>query len=248
MEEFIQKFLSCRNLENYKDLLIENFPIIYVNLNNQIKKLLIYRFKNNNITNYIVIGIFDENFVFDKDQFSGWLKSLNFLIHYNLKEGVTGEYLRQLEFFKNNFYFSRLKFTQEGFDIINNKQLFIPTGNVQRTVIVPFKLENGNLIFDSSCYFDPTYKVLNGDFFHNYSGYEERYFLNKKELETMGYYDVLDFAKVNLSRLISVTGIEDLKHISTDLKDKQDQMLLLQSLDFAITHCNQEIIEEKVIK
>lgn len=247
MEEFIQKYLSCRNLENYEDL-IDGFPIIYVKLNNQMKRLLIYRFVNNKMPNYIVIGKYDENFIFDKDQFSEWLKSLNFLIHYNLKEGFTEEYLRQLEIFKNSFYFSRLKFTQEGFDIINNKQLFIPTGNIQRTVIVNIKLENGDLIFDNSCYFDPTNKVLSGDFFHNYSEYEKKYFLNKKELETMGYYDVLDFAKANLNRLISSTGIENLKNISKDLNIKQNQMFLLQSLDFAIAQCNEEIIEEKVIK
>ena len=100
MEEFIQKYLNCRNLENYEDL-IDGFPIIYVKLNNQMKRLLIYRFVNNKMPNYIVIGKYDENFIFDKDQFSEWLKSLNFLIHYNLKEGFTEEYLRQ-EF--NNYF------------------------------------------------------------------------------------------------------------------------------------------------
>ena len=64
----------------------------------------------------------------------------------------------------------------------------------------------------------------------------------------MGYYDVLDFAKANLNRLISSTGIENLKNISKDLNIKQNQMFLLQSLDFAIAQCNEEIIEEKVIK
>lgn len=244
MEEFIQKYLGCKNLQNYSNL-INSFPIIYVNLHNQMKRLLIYRFINNKIPNYIVIGKYDENFIFDKEHFSEWLNSLNFLIHYDLKSGITNDYLIELEKFKNSFYFYKLKFTQEGFDIINNKQLFIPTGNIQRTVKVHIKLQDNDLIFDNNCYFDSTDKVLSGDFFHDYSEYEKKYFLNKKELETMRYYDVLDFAKINLNRLINSTNIEYLKKLSNDPLTKQDQIFLLQALDFAISQGNEEIANNK---
>lgn len=242
MEEFIQKYLSCRNLENYGDL-INSFLIIYVKLNNQMKKLLIYRFVNNRIPNYVVIGKYDEDFKFDKERFFEWLDNLNYLIHYNLKSGITKEYILRLQNFKNSIYFSSLKFTQEGFDIVNNKQLFIPTGNIQRTVIVNIKIENNDLMFDNGCYFDPTNKVLMGDFFQDYSEYENKYFLNQKEMSTMGYYDVLDYAKLNMWRIAHVTNNETLREMISENVDlnsnKQNQTFLLQALDYAISKENE---------
>lgn len=250
MEDFIQKYLSCRNIENYGDL-INCFPIIYVKLNNQMKRLLIYHFTNNRIPNYIVIGKYDENFVFDKEDFIGWLENLNFLIHFNLKSGITKEYIYRLQNFKNSIYFSKLKFTQEGFDIVNNKHLFIPTGNIQRTVIVNIKVENDGLVFSNRCYFDSTNKFLLGDFFQNYSEYEKKYFLNQKEMTVMGYYDVLDFAKLNMWRIADATNNGNLKKMIQNNADlvtnKQNQIFLLQVLDFAISQETENSKQEKLL-
>ena len=176
---------------------------------------------------------------------------LTFLIHFNLKSGITEEYIHRLQNFKNSFYFSHLKFTQEGFDLVNNKHLFIPTGNIQRTVIVNVKIENNDLFFNNGCYFDPTNKVLSGDFFQDYSEYEKKYFLNQKEMAVMGYYDVLDFAKLNMWRIAHVTNNENLKEMirnDADLEtNKQNQIFLLQALDFAISQETENSKENRLL-
>lgn len=248
MENFIQKFLTCRNMTDDSNF-VSSFPIIIVKINDQIRKLLVYKFTGEHFSNYAVLGILDEDLTIERESFVRWLESLSYLIHLNPRNGIDESYNLILSNFKNNYYARHILYTQEGYDLITNKPSFSPTGSVQRTVMLDIKYDQGIILFGNECFFDETNKVLENGFFHSFEEYERNYFLNRAELKTWGDITAVDYACFNIRRLSSACKTAWVRNACTNylknLSAPEAQNFLLQLLDSVISQKQQDGYENK---
>lgn len=219
MDKFIQRILACANIDD-QDSIIQTFPIISAYYHNVEKRLLLYRFTNNGLPNYAVIGVFKDGFLIDRDRFFEWLKKLNQLI----LARPNAEKLTMLENFRESEYFLHLLYTQEGFDLINGKQYFTVGGLVSRTVLIPCHVcEDYSIEFSSKIEENEYNQFMNGPVFRDYEDYEKNYFLNYSEYHTMAYCSVLEYVEFNRKRLLNKE--EKITQFMTDNK------FLVQILD-----------------
>ena len=221
MERFIQRFLACANIKENANL-VEAFPILSVKYWGEERRLLLFRFTNNGLPNYAVVGLLKKDLVFDRRAFLQYLEALYTLIMYRPNGEANQDYFHRLDHFKHSMYFDQILYSQEGFDLINGKQHFTRGGLLNRTVLVSCHVnEDRTILFDNDMKFDEYNKFLDGDFFKSYDDYEANYFLNYAEYHTMSYFNVLDYVRFNSSRLLK----------KGELERKDDPHYLMQLLD-----------------
>lgn len=238
MEKFIQRVLSCSNIRENSNL-VETFPIISVKYLNDERRLLLFRFTNNGLPNYAVLGLLKKDFVFDKRAFLQYLASLYALIMYRPNGEVNKHYLDLLDSFKHSMYFDQILYSQEGFDLINGKQYFTIGGIINRTILISCHVnEDRTILFDNDMKFDEYNKFLDGDFFRDYADYEKNYFLNYAEYHTMSYFNVLDYVRFNSHRLVKKGKLDKLN----------DTNYLIQLLDFHIANDLAESLDQSPFK
>ena len=199
MENFIQKMLSCANIQE-SDNIIQSFPVLSVHYQNEERRILLFRFVNNHIPNYIVLGLFKKDFVLEKSTFLSWLHLLYRLIM--CRPNQKNEHQTMMEQFKMSFYFDNLLYSQEGFDLINGKQYFTNGGLISRTIFIACHVyEDRTIEFANDVQVSFAHQFLEGAFFRNYDDFDQNYFLNYQEYHTMFYQKVLEYVEFNRERL-----------------------------------------------
>lgn len=238
MDKIDNQKINCENLEQYESL-IDSFPIVLLIINNQLRKALVYKFTNNNRENYILLGIVNSSERVEKEQFERWLQVLNYLIHYDITNGLTESYVSLLRLFRNSLFTRNVLFTQEGYDIITNKEAFSPKKEVIRTVSIDLLPNNDGIAFSNSCSFNDSNKALSTGFFNDFYTYESSYFLNPVEINEWGYQNALDYAKFNSGRLTKNCKTQWIKDACSkylhNLSSEKSQFFLLELLDAIIS-------------
>lgn len=205
MDKFIQRVLACANIEENNNL-VESFPIISFSYQNEEKRFLLFRFSNNGIPNYAVIGLVKENIAFDRESFLNWLQNLYQLI----VSRPNSDRINLLKIFRESNYSKNILYTQEGFDLINGKQYFTVGGLISRTVLVSCHVcEDQSIEFYNEVKGNTYNQFLNGDLFQDYENYEQNYFLNYTEYHTMAYCNVLEYVQYNRNRLLKMANIKN---------------------------------------
>lgn len=228
MDKFIQKILTCSDIKMDKSI-ISSFPIITADYNGEKRSFLLFRFSNNGLPNYLVIGVLKKDLLIEKDSLIKWLGVLKELIEFGKTPDNLNFYHEKIAQLKNSRYFEGILYSQEGYDLINGKQHYIAGGLICRTILIPCKvLMDGSIVFKNEVVFNGENQFLSGEPFKEYQDYEDNYFLNIYEYRLMSYYSILKYVEDNAERLMKKANLNSIEAKNLDY--------LAQVLDFYIAN------------
>jgi len=186
-----------------KDLVVLSLK----NEDNSISRFLVYKFGNEEIKDYLVIGNVDKLYSQEKVEFlKRIIRELKEVFQITEQE----KYLQELKKIQTLPGIDGILFTQEGFDLLNGKNVIFQNESFGRTINIECEFEE-DIFFGNVYEVDETYKIstINSEFgikkinyFDTWEVYELLYFFNSFDLNMIDAEGIRAYVEMNYKRML----------------------------------------------